>query len=243
MTTVTIEKYSTEELLNICIDKFYEELATSTKFYYLNKVREENQIRPRTRLQKRLKNIKRLKELIDKWTKGLAVETSRRGKKIFKDAILTCKDRLEREENPTIENQKKVYEKTQDVFASHTYTEFPLTGKINPLYNKINCLIIYYDNITTEEIVSKLENAPTLEEKKQIVKDNVEITHALIREAKCPRKCISLVGKMDEEYTDPSNKRSTCLPPKFADWANLTEADCEEIANKQLRRYILSKIK
>ena len=57
MTTATIEKCSTEELINICIDKFYEELATSTKFYYLNKVREENQIRPRTRLQKRLKNI------------------------------------------------------------------------------------------------------------------------------------------------------------------------------------------
>ena len=66
MRTATIEKYSTEELLNICIDKFYEELATSTKFYYLNKVREENQIRPRTRLEKRLKNIKRLKEDISR---------------------------------------------------------------------------------------------------------------------------------------------------------------------------------
>ena len=112
MRTATIEKYSTGELLNICIDKFYEELATSTKYYYLNKVREENQIRPRTRLQRRLKNIKRLKELMDKWTKGLAEETSERGKKIFQEAILLCKDRLEREENPTIENQKKVYEKT-----------------------------------------------------------------------------------------------------------------------------------
>ena len=61
MRTATIEKYSTGELLNICIDKFYEELATSTKYYYLNKVREENQIRPRTRLEKRLKRIEQTK--------------------------------------------------------------------------------------------------------------------------------------------------------------------------------------
>ena len=60
MTTATIEKCSTEELINICIDNFYEELATSTKCYFLDTVKEENQIRPRTRLQKRLKNIKRL---------------------------------------------------------------------------------------------------------------------------------------------------------------------------------------
>ena len=243
MTTATIEKCSTEELINICIDNFYEELATSTKCYFLDTVREESQIRPRTRLEKRLKRIEQTKAQIDKWAKCLAEETDETHKEQYRKAILICEDRLDYEENPTVERQKQEYEKTQDVFTSHSYTEFPLTGKINPLYNNINCLIIYYDNITTEEIVSKLENAPTLEEKKQIVKDNVEITHALIREAKCPRKCISLIGKMDEEYTDPSNKRSTCLPPKFADWANLTEADCEEIANKQLRRYVLSKIK
>ena len=61
MTTATIEKYSTGELLNICIDKFYEELATSTKCYFLDTVREENQIRPRTRLQNVLKILNDLR--------------------------------------------------------------------------------------------------------------------------------------------------------------------------------------
>ena len=142
-----------------------------------------------------------------------------------------------------MERQKQEYEKTQDVFVSHSYTEFPLTGKISPIYDNVNCVVVYFDNLTTEEMVSKLENASTLEEKKQIVKDNVEITHMIIREATCSRKCIALRGKIDGEYSDPSNPHTNCLPPKYADWANLTEADCEEIANEELKEYLLNKIK
>ena len=203
MTTATIEKCSTEELINICINKFYEELATSTKCYFLDTVREENQIRPRTRLEKRLKRIEKTKEQIDKCTKCLAEETDEARKEQYRKAILICEDRLDYEENPTVERQKQEYEKTQDVFTSHSYTEFPLTGKISPIYDNVNCVVVYYDNLTTEEMVSKLENASTLEEKKQIVKDNVEITHMVIREATCSRKCIALRGKIDGEYSDP----------------------------------------
>ena len=243
MTTATIEKCSTEELINICIDNFYEELATSTKCYFLDTVREENQIRPRTRLEKRLKRIEQTKAQIYKWTKCLSEETDETRKEQYRKAILICKDKLDYEENPTIERQKQEYEKTQDVFVSHSYTEFPLTGKISPIYDNVNCVVVYFDNLTTEEMVSKLENASTLEEKKQIVKDNVEITHMVIREATCSRKCIALRGKIDGEYSDPSNPHTNCLPPKYSDWANLTEADCEEIANEELKEYVLNKIK
>lgn len=243
MTTATNEKYSTEELLNICINKFYEELATSTKNYFLDTVREENQIRPRTRLQKRLKRIEQLKEHIKKQEVAFAEAQDEATKNIHDKAIKIYKDKLEFEENPTVENQKKEYEKTQDVFASHSFTEFLLTGKINSLYDGLNCVVVYYDNLVTEEMVSKLENAPTLEEKIQIVKDNVEITHVIIREAKCSRKCIALTGKIDEEYSSVSNPHSSCLPPQFADWAHLTEADCEVIANEELKEYVLNKIK
>ena len=243
MTTATIERYSTEELLNICMDKFYEELATSTKIYFLDTVREENQIRPRTRLQERLKRIEGMKERINEYEAKRAQEGAKEQKAIYRRAMLMLKDKLEFEENPTIENQKKYYEKTQDVFSSHSYTEFSLTGKLNSLYDGLNCVIVYYDNLVTEEMVSKLENAPTLEEKKQIVKDNVEITHALIRMATCSRKCVALTGKLDEEFTNASNPHASCLPSQFADWAHLTEADCEEIANKELKEFVLSKIK
>ena len=241
--TLNAVRYTKDELIDFCTDQFYEEVATSTKVYFQDKVAEEGQIRPRTRLEKRLKRIEKIKYRIADFKARQAEETNEEDKKVYQKGIDLLVDKLDYEENPTIERQKQEYEKKKDVFGSRTFTEFPLNKKINSLYDDFNCIVLFYDNLTTEEIVSKLENAPTLEEKKQIVKDNVEITHALIREAKCPKKCISLVGKMDEEYTDPSNKRSTCLPPKFADWANLTEADCEEIANKQLRRYVLSKIK
>ena len=243
MTTATIEKCSTEELINICIDNFYEELATSTKCYFLDTVREENQIRPRTRLEKRLKRIEEIKEGLNQYEEKQAKATTEEQKEWYQNAILIYRNRLDYEKNPTIERQKQEYEKTQDVFTSHSYTEFPLTGKISPIYENVNCVVVYFDNLTTEKMVSKLENASTLEEKKQIVKDNVEITHMVIREATCSRKCIALRGKIDGEYSDPSNPHTNCLPPKYADWANLTEADCEEIANKELKEYVLNKIK
>ena len=242
MKTATIEKCSTEELINICIDNFYEELATSTKCYFLDTVREENQIRPRTRLQRRLKNIKRLKELMDKWTKGFAEETDETHKEQYRKAILICEDRLDYEENPTIERQKQEYEKKKDVFGSRTFTEFPLNKKINSLYDDFNCIVLFYDNLTTEEIVSKLENAPTLEEKKQIVKDNVEITHMIIRIASPSGPRISLLGKIDEEYSNPSNPSAQILPPKFADLDSLTLADCESIANNDLQQIVQERI-
>ena len=241
--TLNAVRYTKDELIDFCTDQFYEEVATSTKVYFQDKVAEEGQIRPRTRLEKRLKRIEKTKAQIDKWAKCLAEETDETHKEQYRKAILICEDRLDYEENPTIERQKQEYEKTQDVFTSHSYTEFPLTGKISPIYDNVNCVVVYYDNLTTEEMVSKLENASTLEEKKQIVKDNVEITHMVIREATCSRKCIALKGKIDGEYSDPSNPHTNCLPPKYADWANLTEADCEEIANEELKEYVLNKIK
>ena len=242
MTTATIEKCSTEELINICIDNFYEELATSTKCYFLDTVREENQIRPRTRLEKRIKRIEQTKAQIDKWAKCLAEETDETHKEQYRKAILICEDRLDYEENPTIERQKQEYKKKKDVFGSRTFTEFPLNKKINSLYDDFNCIVLFYDNLTTEEIVSKLENAPTLEEKKQIVKDNVEITHMIIRIASPSGPRISLLGKIDEEYSNPSNPSAQILPPKFADFDSLTLADCESIANNDLQQIVQERI-
>ena len=241
--TLNAVRYTKDELIDFCTDQFYEEVATSTKVYFQDKVAEEGQIRPRTRLEKRLKRIEKIKYRIADFKARQAEETNEEDIKIYQKGIDLLVDKLDYEENPTIERQKQEYEKTQDVFTSHSYTEFPLTGKISPIYDNVNCVVVYFDNLTTEEMVSKLENASTLEEKKQIVKDNVEITHMVIREATCSRKCIALRGKIDGEYSDPSNPHTNCLPPKYADWANLTEADCEEIANEELKEYVLNKIK
>lgn len=240
--TLNIVRYTRDELLDFCIDKFYEEVATSTKMYFQEKVAEEGQIRPRTRLQKRLKRIEEIKYRIDDFKKRQAEETNEADKNTYQQGIDLLADKLDYEENPTIARQKQEYEKTKDVFASHTFTEFPLNKLLNSIYDDFNCVVMFYDELTTEEIVSKLENAPTLEEKKQIVKDNVEITHVLIRLANSSRAVISLTGKIDEEYSNPTNSSAQILPPKFADFAELSLADCESIANNDLQQLVQERI-
>ena len=240
--TLNAVRYTKDELIDFCTDQFYEEVATSTKVYFQDKVAEEGQIRPRTRLEKRLKRIEKIKYRIADFKARQAEETNEEDIKTYQKGIDLLVDKLDYEENPTIERQKQEYEKKKDVFGSRTFTEFPLNKKINSLYDDFNCIVLFYDNLTTEEIVSKLENAPTLEEKKQIVKDNVEITHMIIRIASPSGPRISLLGKIDEEYSNPSNPSAQILPPKFADFDSLTLADCESIANNDLQQIVQERI-
>ena len=241
--TLNIVRYTTQELIDFVTDLFYENVATDTNMYFMDKVSEQGQIRPRTRLEQRKKRIEDIKFRIKDYEQRREKESNPADKQVYTDGIKILTDKLFLEENFDIEHQKAEYEATGDVFASRTFTEIPLNKRLNGLYDNFNAVVLFYDGLTNEEIISKLENAPTLEEKKQIVKDNVEITHMVIREATCSRKCIALKGKIDGEYSDPSNPHTNCLPPKYADWANLTEADCEEIANEELKEYLLNKIK
>lgn len=240
--TTKVIPYTTEELIDFITDEFYTHLAVETKMYFMDKYSEQDVIRPRTRLEQRLQRVKDIKARIKDYEKRRNNETIESDKQIFTDGIAMLENKLKIEENYNIEYQKEIYEKTGDVYSTHTFTEFPLAKKINGLYDDFNALVLFYDNLTTEEIVSKLENAETLEEKRKIVKENIEITHIVLVKSDNSRVGIALTGKLDDVYSDVENDSAQILPPKFSDFTKLTLSDSESIKNNDLAQVVQERI-
>ena len=240
--TLNIVRYTTQELIDFVTDLFYENVAIDTNMYFMDKVSEQGQIRPRTRLEQRKKRIEDIKFRIKDYEQRREKESNPADKQVYTDGIKILTDKLFLEENFDIEHQKAEYEATGDVFASRTFTEIPLNKRLNGLYDDFNAVVLFYDGLTNEEIISKLENAPTLEEKKQIVKDNTEITHILLALDDNSRASIALMGKLDEVYSDITNDSAQVLPPKFSDFGAITLEDCEQIKNNDLAQIVQERI-
>lgn len=240
--TINVVRYTADELLDFVIDEFYTNVATSTKMYFLDKEQEQNAIRPRTRFNMRQQRIKDIKFRINDYEQRREQEKAQEDKDVYTMGLKILNDKLKLEENFDIEHQKAEYNATGDVFATHTFTEFPLNKKINGLYDDFNAVVLFFDNLTNDEIITKLENAPTLEEKRQIVKDNVEITHVVLSIGDNTRSTIALMGKLDKVLSDPSNGSAQILPPKFADFKNITLAETEAIENNDLAQIVQERI-
>ena len=92
--TLNAVRYTKDELIDFCTDQFYEEVATSTKVYFQDKVAEEGQIRPRTRLEKRLKRIEKIKYRIADFKARQAEETNEEDIKTYQKGIDLLVDKL-----------------------------------------------------------------------------------------------------------------------------------------------------
>ena len=240
--TLNIVRYTTQELIDFVTDKFYENVGTETRMFFMDKVAEQDAIRPRTRFNQRKKRIEDIKFRIKDYEQRREQETNPDDKQVYTDGIKILSDKLFLEEHFDIEHQKAEYNATGDVFASRTFTEIPLNKCLNGLYDDFNAIVLFYDNLTNDEIITKLENAPTLEEKKQIVKDNTEITHILLALGDNSRASIALMGKLDEVYSDITNDSAQVLPPKYSDFGAITLQDCENIKNNDLAQIIQERI-
>lgn len=236
--TLHVVRYTTQELIDFITQEFYENVGTCTQMYFLDKAKEQKQIRPRTRYEQRIQRIKDIEFRIDDYKQRREKETKQEDKDVYTDGINILSEKLELEKNFDIPHQKAEYEKTGDVFASRSFTEFPLNKLLNSLYDEFNAIVLYYDNLTNDEIITKLENAPTLEEKVQIVKDNVEITHMLLSLRDNTRASIALMGKLDPNYSDYTKDSAQILPPQFADFGNTTLAESAKIKNNDLAQLI-----
>jgi len=240
--TLNIVRYTTQELIDFVTDKFYENVGTETRMFFMDKVAEQDAIRPRTRFNQRKKRIEDIKFRIKDYEQRREQETNPDDKQVYTDGIKILSDKLFLEEHFDIEHQKAEYNATGDVFASRTFTEIPLNKELNGLYDDFNAIVLFYDNLTNDEIITKLENAPTLEEKKQIVKDNTEITHILLALGDNARASIALMGKLDEVYSDITNDSAQVLPAKYSDFGAITLQDCENIKNNDLAQIVQERI-
>ena len=240
--TLNPVRYTRDELVDFVVDQFLTNVGTETKMYFMDKVAEQHAIRPRTRYEQRLKRIEDIKFRIKDYEQRREKETNVNDKAVYTEGIEILEEKLALEQNFDIQHQKEHYEKTGDVFASRTFTEIPLNKKINGLYDDFNAIILFYDNLTNDEIITKLENAKTVEEKKQIVKDNTEITHILLALSDNSRASIALTGKLDATYSDVTNDSAQVLPPKYADFGALTLEDCENIKNNDLAQIVQERI-
>lgn len=240
--TLHIVRYTTEELEEFLLNELYRNLATDTKMYFMDKFKENLEIRPRTRYDLRKQRISDIKYRINDYEQRREKETDEDDKQVYSDGIKILKSKLALEENFDIPHQKEVYEKTGDLYATHSFTEIPLNKKINGLYDDFNLVALYFDNLTSEEIINKLENATTEAEKIQIVKDNIEVTHLVLVLNDTARTTIVIRGLYDEHIGDPKNASAQLLPPKYSDFKHLTLADCEDIVNNDLAQIVQERI-
>lgn len=240
--TLHVVRYSVDELKDFITDMFYTHVATETKMYFMDKFKEQNAIRPRTRYELRKQRIEDIKFRIKDYKQRREAEPIQEDKEVYSDGIAILQEKLMLEENFDIKHQKAMYNKTGDLFATHTFTEMPLNKKICGIYDDFNAVVLYFDNLTNEEVISKLENAETLEEKRQIVKDNVEITHITLVMNNAARTTLVLEGKYDKNLGDPEDVSAQLLPAKYADFGTITLADIESIKNNDLAQIIQERI-
>ena len=73
--TLNLVRYTTQELIDFVTDIFYENEATDTNMYFMDKVSEQGQIRPRTRLEQRKKRIEDIKFRIKDYEQRREKET------------------------------------------------------------------------------------------------------------------------------------------------------------------------
>lgn len=240
--TLNIIRYSTQELIDFITEEFYINLATSKQLYYLNQNIPQEHIRPRMRYNLRQERIKDILLSIEYFKNLISKQTGISDTELSEKAISILEERLYLEQNFDIAHQKAKYKETGDIFATHSITEFPLAKKLNSLYDDFNAVLTYYDNLTNDEIITKLENAPTLEEKVQIVKDNVEISHIALSFIHSTRANIALLGKLDPIYSDIKQDTAQILPPHYSDFNKVTLEDCELIKNNDLAQIIQERI-
>lgn len=240
--TLHVVRYTTEELKDFIVDMFYTHLATETKMYFMDKFKEQNAIRPRTRYELRKQRIEDIKFRIKDYERRREEEPLQEDKEVYSDGIDILQNALYLEENYDIKHQKEIYNRTGDLYATHSFTEMPLNKQICGIYDDFNAVVLYFDNLTNEEVISKLEQAKTLEEKRQIVKDNVEITHITMVMNDSARTTFVIEGKYDTKIGDPQNASAQLLPPKFSDFSKVTLADCESIKNNDLAQIVQERI-
>lgn len=249
---MTLKRYSTQELIELCEDLFYDYMLEGKVFYAPKEVSSAINSRVYSKgidcsnsnpccmlYSQYLKYLNVCKDKLVDLHKTLDRVSVDRN---YKEMIMGQIDFLNREYNTVAQLnkklQKEIYEGSQDLKYSHSVITFPLNKLINSLYDDLWVEILFFDDICTPhgklaELLSTPKN-----KQREYLKKNIEITHiGLVFQTRTP-VIVVLKG------TQGSNTgvRLNTFPAKFGDFQNLRLADMDSISSNDLRQLFQSKI-
>lgn len=144
-----------------------------------------------------------------------------------------------------MENQKKHYNETHKTDFCRTTVLIPLDKKINSYYDDLTLQVLFYDDVCTPRgQFEKFIKLKALEEKREFLKQNIEITNmglAYIKDGTL-KAIIALKGELNTKDSRVKESGVTLFPQKFSDFENLRLVDTSEIHNNDLKQLIQSKI-
>lgn len=241
---MALKRYSKNELESALTELTIEYLATDNKTYFLENVEKTGSSVPRILLNERLEKIKEIEDRVKDYQEKRELVESAEDKKVFTDCIEIIEHEKDIELNSSMSAQKELYAKEQNIFNSRTYFEFPLNKKINALYDDFNVIVLMYDDLCTVKgnKVDEFEALTTIEEKKQFIRDNIEITHIAMGSATSVSAQIAVLGKIDETYAKADSSNQEILSHEFSDFNKVSLKDTMKIKNNDLKQLIQSKI-
>ena len=141
----TIKRYHVDELIEICNELAYKELAWSTTRWENNQKAEEGMTLFRMDLNEGLTNCAIYRDRIEHFLdKSEDKALTKDQKSIYLRAVDLLYKLSDDEELTTIDYSKKLYEKEKNVYNSRFYLEFPLDKKINALYDDLTFFCLRY---------------------------------------------------------------------------------------------------
>lgn len=145
----TIKRYHVDELIEICNELAYKELAWSTTRWENNQKAEEGMTLFRMDLNEGLTNCAIYRDRIEHFLdKSEDKALTKDQKSIYLRAVDLLYKLSDDEELTTIDYSKKLYEKEKNVYNSRFYLEFPLDKKINALYDDLTFFCLRYCDIS-----------------------------------------------------------------------------------------------
>lgn len=145
----TIKRYTVDELIPLCNELAYKELATSTTRWENNNRAEEGKTLFRMDLEEGLTNCSIYRDRIENFLeKSEDKSLTKDQKTVYLRAVDLLYKLSDDEELTTIEYSKKLYEKEKNIYNSRFYLEFPLDKKLNALYDDLTFFCLRYCDVS-----------------------------------------------------------------------------------------------
>lgn len=253
---MAIKRYTTEELINICSEIFFDYLINSPVFY--DKGELQNCIQkgwtPIDCIYNDYKEMvienKQRQELYFEEIQKRIKEHDLQCAHILKQQLLILVEEENILTNMCREAQERRYKEAHRIPYTRTAIRIPLNKRINSYYDDFILEVLFYDDVCT--LKGKYDiyrKCTTTEEKMRFLKENISITHmglCLYRSnnmlPEAPLAIIGLLGNMDFNDSKVLEGRITLLPHKFSNFSDLRLFDLNEIKNNDLRQIMQTKI-
>lgn len=227
-----LKRYTTEELIDLGTNLFYDFLSDESNAEKIHKEYEEKENLYRDRITIYLDALND-KSLEQSTIDSLHVQLDFLNKG------------LQHLKSSNMKYQKDLYKKTGSTDFCRSKVRIPLDKIINSFYDDLCLEVVFYDDVCT--LNSKFNDYKKLnsaEERRNFIKTNTEITHIsliYLKENQI-KAVIAVKGGLNTEDPRVMDCGITLLPKKFSNFNDLTLADTSEIEKNDLKQFIQTKI-